>query len=568
MKTKLLLHSLIVLFSLSVMANENSLNSDSKKINMLIMQENDICANKGTVIITESSTAYTSYKNLKKQLDLAQKNYDLGAMEIAQNNLKNAIKYAEFVLKKEPNANLSELCALIEKINGKVTTATNNKQDFAQQYFQLQALLQNFEAYTIGMLEVPNAKKQKQQIEEMVNFNREETLNNIKKLGNAIQTDFNAQQLQSSLINIDQLLKANNIINRLYNMLDELDKFSAVDLSERSQRALTVIKVFNAIGGNNTELKNVMDYANKQLNKANNELASVYTSNFHKENMNKIVFTKVPFKPGTEDSVEINPVFKTGDAVYATIYMKGKISEVLDNYGVGLLYVTDENEVSLQKWFEKWEVENYTNNSVKVIPSFSKENTYYQFVLIPNLETTLKADLDNKNITPIHMARGMTKQPSRKKTFSVLVSTSGSKFGTTEMKGEFQFDFSQGNPDDYYSKVDNKFIEQLIQNVELPSAAKRDATLESQLLANMNSQGWEEKFTRVIIVESDWTYYKPISGQEYREIEAAFPYSLPDGKCGYYIFSFKSFKNGTGGWTAPQKFGGSDKSERIACNKI
>lgn len=527
-----------------------------------------LCKKSGATSISESSAAYTSYKNLLKQVDLAEKNFKIGGIETAENNLKNVVKYAGFVIKKEPNADFSAICGRLSNITSNVNTVSSAKADFAQLYYKLNFFVQSFDAYVVGMFEASNAKTQKANIEAIKEIDREHLIAQLRdaEVNNAL--DFNGKELKRAMTNVDQLLKDHNIINRLYGMLDELDKASPIDLKERSERALVVLEGFKAIGGDNEDINAVLDYANKQVKKADNDLASIYTGDFHKDNINKIIFTKQPFKVGQESSVEINPVFEVGDAVYATLYLKGKISDIIDANLISSLSIEDESGNDLDRWFEAWEVENYTDKSLKILPSTNLENTTYQFVLIPNQTSSIRDELSNKNITPIHLARGAAKQPARKKTFSILISSYNSNSGSTDMNGSFQFDFSSGNGEEYYNALDNQLIEELISEVELPSAAMRNTNLEQQLLSNMKSQGWKEQYTKAIIVSSDWSYYKPIGEKEYKEIEAAFPYKLPDGKCGYQIFSFKSFKNGSGGWTAPQKFGGTDGKSRIKCSKI
>ena len=51
------------------------------------------------------------------------------------------------------------------------------------------------------------------------------------------------------------------------------------------------------------------------------EMGDIFTSDFHKTNIKKVVFTKEYFTPGTENSIVINPTFKPGDAIIATIYL-------------------------------------------------------------------------------------------------------------------------------------------------------------------------------------------------------------------------------------------------------
>ena len=549
----------VIFFSLTI-------NATVSEINFYKTLQNPCEKTTGTVNIIEGNKAYTSYKNALKQLANAEKFLKMGDTDMATNNLKNVNKYLVMVLQKEPNANLSEICSQLKKLTSTNKTTSVNTAELSTYATNVQQFLYNYEAYVTGMY-ANNAYKDKEALFiEMKNFPREK-LNTFINTSGLANTNGSILVLKQQLQNFDALLQQSNIVNKLTGMLDELNDAAATDLADRSKRTIDVVKGFYAISGNNPKLKPVFDYANRQLQKANIEMESVFTSDFHKENVNKIIFTKKPYEIGKEHTVEINPIFSTGDAIYATLYLKGKIAETLEQNGTASLKVQDENGNLLDRWFEKWEVENYTNASVVVNEDVDKSLTYYQFVLIPNLSSNLKNTLANKNITPIHMARGASKQSPRKITYTVNVSSFNRKNLSNEMYGKFTFDFTKGNPKEYYTKVDNQFIEVLIADEELPKAAQKNPSLESTLLGEMKSQNYQEQYKRAIIV-SEWELIKPTDETPFKRIRAAFPYKLPDGKCGYQVYTFKSFKTGNGGWTTLKKFGGTDAANRIPCHKI
>lgn len=548
-----------ILFSIAIKANVF-------EINIYKTLQNPCETTTGTVNIIEGNKAYTSYKNALKQLANAEKFLKMGTTDMATNNLKNVNKYLVIVLQKEPNANLSEICSQLKKLTSINKTTSVNAAELSTYATNVQQFLYNYEAYVTGMFANNTHRDKEALFVKMKKFPRKK-LNTIINNSGLANANGNILILKQKLQNFDALLQQSNIVNQLTGMLDELNNAAATDLADRSKRTIGVVKGFYAISGNNPKLKPVFDYANRQLQKANTEMESVFTSDFHKENVNKIIFTKKPYEIGKEHTVEINPIFKTGDAVYATLYLKGKIAETLEQNGTASLKVKDENGNHLNKWFEKWEVENYTDASVVVNNDVDKSLTYYQFVLIPNLSSNLKNTLANKNITPIHMARGASKQSPRKITYTVNVSSFNRKNLSNEMYGIFTFDFTKENSKEYYTKVDNQFIEVLIADEELPKPMQRDASLEGTLLAEMKSQNYQEQYKRAIIV-SEWELIKPIGETPFRRIRAAFPYKLPDGKCGYQVYTFKSFKTGNDGWTTPKKFGGTEAANRIPCHKI
>ncbi|WP_282042963.1 hypothetical protein [Winogradskyella flava] len=84
------------------------------KTKQTTMSADNPCDTNGTVKITEGNKAFTSYKNCLKQLEVAERNVSKGI------NAETAIKMAKrnmlSILKKEPNADLSEICQRFQKI--------------------------------------------------------------------------------------------------------------------------------------------------------------------------------------------------------------------------------------------------------------------------------------------------------------------------------------------------------------------------------------------------------------------------------------------------------------------
>lgn len=533
----------------------------------------NVCETKhfGTKKITEDSAAYTSYKNLLKALDLAENNNGKGLVLLSKNNLNNALKYVENVLKKEPEADLTDICNRIKSLNGSSIQNESNIAELGKTAFNVTFLLQNYRAYVEGYYQNAQYGKQRAQISDLKDFNRSNINKILSKPGMAT-SNAGGMQLKMQLDNFDQVVAQEGIVNNLYGLLDELNNSAAQDLADRSKRILDVITAFSAIGGDNPELNGVLDFATKQLQKAEKEMAVIYTSDFHRSHVNKIVFTKKPFVPGNEAGLEINPIFKTGDAVYATMYLSANINDALTTrknaQGEAMtMSVLDDNGVSLYGRFEKWEVENYSNNVAMVYNDIPNDQTYYQFLLLPAPDSDISDAVQNKNITPLHLVRGAAQQSQRKKKFKVVISTFGKKTNSKELTGSFEMDFSYGDAPSVYTQLDNRIVEEFIAENNIPKPYKRDAILETQLLENMRAQGHSEAYTNAII-RSDWNVIKPLGGKEYREIECAFPYKSTDGKCGYRTYTFKSFRNSSGGWTEPQKFGGTDVAERVPCYKL
>ncbi|WP_435414533.1 hypothetical protein [Polaribacter aestuariivivens] len=530
----------------------------------------------GNVTVVEGNRAFTSLKNVRKQLDLAEKASANGEALKMANNLKNAEKYIGYVLKKEPNANLSAECSRLKALSGASNSLAKNKADFAKANYNFTFFIDNYYNFAGGMFENERFSEQNQVFDEVVNFDRKAMLSQMRDAESAGKLDSQGKQLKNKLENLDQTLTTNQIPATLYKMLDEVNNMDGVRKSKMSKRVLKVVRGFAAIGGDNATLNEIKNSAERQLADAEEALADVYTGEFHKNHVNEIVFTKKPYKPGNEASVEINPVFESGDAIYATMYLSAPIIDAIGDpnalsssgkpMGAGAaLRVTDASGLTLDRFFTV-DDGSYKNTMFLVYPNWNTQETVYQFVLLPNLETNLSQDIKNENITPVQMARGMGKETPRKKKWNVSTMVNSLKTGVVTYKGSFEMDLSKGKDPKYYVQVENKQFEAFIESNELPKAKYSNPSLEATLLKVMNSSGFKEQFTKTLL-QSQWRVFSPPYKQKYREISASFPYKTADGKCGFNTHTFRAYPTGSG-WGTPQKYGGALGRERVSCKKV
>ncbi|QNM84563.1 hypothetical protein H9W90_10180 [Polaribacter pectinis] len=531
----------------------------------------------GNITVVQGDRAFTSLKNFRKQLDLAEKASAAGELLKMQNNLKNAERYIGFLLKKEPNANISAECSRLKALSGASKSLANNKQDFAKANYNFTFFIDNYYNFAGGMFENARFATQNKVFDDVVNFDRKKMLSQMSAAENAGKLDSQGKQLKDKLENLETTLTTYQIPANLYKMLDEVNNSDGVKKSKMSKRVLKVVRGFAAIGGDNATLNEIKDSAERQLADAEEELAAVYTGEFHKEHMNEIVFTKVPYKPGNEASVEINPIFEPGDAIYATMYLSAPIIDAIGDpnalsasgnpmgAGASLIVKDPTSGLTLDR-FSPIDEGGYKKTMFLIYPAWNTSETTYQFVLVPNLKTNLKNDIKHENITPVQMARGMGKETPRKKTWQVSTNVISLKTGVVTYKGSFTMNLSKGKGPKYYTEVENKQFEAFIEANELPKAAYRNAGLEAILLKVMNKNGYKEKYTKTIM-RSQWRVFSPPYKQKYREISAAFPYKTAEGKCGFHEYSFRAYPTGSG-WGTPAQYGGAIARERVSCKKV
>ncbi|RMB57136.1 hypothetical protein EAX61_12255 [Dokdonia sinensis] len=536
-------------------------------------QANPCVGGSGSVTVGSESRAATSFKNLNKQLDLAEKAKEQGELLKMENNLKNARRYMDFVIKKEPEADLSVPCDRLNKLNEASQALSANKADFAKANYNFTFFIDNYQNFAGGTFENERFAEQNNVFDEVLSFDRAAMMKQMSEAQAAGKLDGQGKQLKSKLENLDETLNLYQIPTNLYTLLDQVNTMDGVKKSKMSKRVLKVVRGFAAIGGDNPTLNDIKNAAERQLEAAEEELASIYTGDFHKEHVNEIVFTKVPYKAGNEASVEINPVFEPGDAIYGTIYFGATIMDAVGDPNTlsasgkpmgtgGEFTVRDAAGLTLDRYFT--DDDSGKNTTMLIFPGWDASATTYQFIVVPNLTTDLKQEAKYKNITPLQMARGLSKESPRKKKWNAQVALVTAKTGAVLYKGSFEVDLSKGEGPEYYQKVEVKQEEVFIAANNLPRAVTRNAGLEAQLLSIMNNQGFKEKFTRTIITR-DWkVIQRPL--EKYRELYAAFPYKTPEGKCGYLEFVFRS--DYVGGWSKPQKSGGRIMKERVTCDKV
>lgn len=526
----------------------------------------NFCKNHGTVKIIEGKSTFRFYQIAMQQLKIAEKKASRNYNNNIERELRTAKTNMKIITDKEPNADLSAICLKIENLESRTNAKENITKYFEEQYTIVKSVYfdESKGVYPEELgLEYPGWF-----IEKTKDFNREEVL--TKARGSDYKE---AIEIVAILDDYGTFLDRQGVDGYLMDLLDQHRSGSSDQLMKKAKEINTVAKALKNLAGGNAGMDRVIAFTQKQLGKADSALENIYSSEIHKEYINQVVFTKQPFKPGGESSLEINPTFKSGDAVYATIYLSASIKDAVDSWkgsgkgGTMGLKVKNSNGDFLNRKFEAWEVSSYSNYEVSISDNTNKEQTMVQFVLIPNKESSIETEMTCKNITPILMARGLSLESERLKTYTVEVSSSGQVTGPMTYKGSFKMDLAAGDGPSYYNEVENLKMEVLLESNALPTARIKNASLEVTLLAEMKKQGFQEQFKKTYI-QTDWKLFEPPFKEAYKEMKASFTYTTEDGKCGWQTYSFRSFKNGSGGWTAPQKWGGADQRQRISCSKI
>ena len=541
---------------LSIISHHNNVAQDFSKI----------CNSSGNVKVIKGNKAYIQYLSVEKKIETAEKYAKSGNSDMVNMQLMLAQKSLQIVLNKEPNADISSICDRISSVQGNTSTAKSDLQDvnllisFFNRYYGQKMHggnhITNPDRYNFlnnggDFLKVANS------------FNREEILNSLKT-----STNPRAKRLETIVLDYPDFINREKIPAFFMGKLDKANNDAGLDLIATAKSVKEVAEGLLNIAGEHQGLKDVITFSEKQLQKAENTMSSVYTSAFHKENVGKVILTKKTYIPGNESTVEINPNFVSGDQIIGTIYLPATIEDAVGSWNQstasGNLEIVLEDDVfnRLNGPYDTGLTATNSDYTVKVAPETPKSQTWVQFVLLPNLNSNIKKDIDNNNITPIFTADWMALQPERNKTWNVIVKAKGPKTKTQTYTGRFSIDLGKNEGASYYKKAANKMMDAFIADNNLPTASYKNPALENKLLMIMNSKNWDEKFKKTYL-QTKWRWVKPIGVEPWQEMDASFTYKKDDGSCGYHTYTFRKY-----GSNKPQSWGAAKLKIRLSCSKL
>jgi hypothetical protein len=290
---------------------------------------------------------------------------------------------------------------------------------------------------------------------------------------------------------------------------------------ESAEAGLITTNALLLVFPNNTSLQDLQKEAQTAVDKISSELgAAIYTSNFHKENAGKIVFSKSPVEIKKENPGAMLNKFVAGDFIYGMMYLKGTFKELTQGgYKVSMKIFVDGNE-KVSRDFE--------------IPREKWEWTY--------LSTEIVADPKiSQTKGTIQYAKALSELSPRKHKIKVqFVGEYGDRNILSE--GEFELDCSEGL--DKLVKIAKDLENKELSQVFMSKPEMKNAQLEKEMLAALSD--WKEKPLRVVILDNDWTAHRnAISGAiENRTIQTEVAFKTPEGDCKIFWLSFKQDYDG------------------------
>lgn len=367
---------------------------------------------------------------------------------------------------------------------------------------------------------------------------------------------------------VDEILKDYNayldrskLINRVYGYINESKTGTPEKRTANLEQAKLLCEGVLILVPDRQDFKQKLSDIAKLTGNVNADVAKFFTSDFHKEHLNKIVFSTKPLVIGKEKDMAsfIKNDFKPGETVFGTVYLGRTVKEAQD--GKPMLRIN----FTVQHGREVRSEETYL-----LVPDADQGKSYFQFALVPDaqwLKDNYKSYIDDNNWTIILINEALAddnSDPVQK----VNVELDFWKPGAENMKASMSYDISDGAT--FVKSISKKLRADHLASVQLPKAGMSNPSLEQQMLAVANGLGWKDKYTKAIIRSAEWHVSKnELTGAIiYRGLSAVCITKDDEGRCYYQEFSFTQDYIGGGNYSTKLKFGGYGGKKELTCDKI
>ncbi|MFN8251038.1 MAG: hypothetical protein U0V75_04085 [Ferruginibacter sp.] len=311
----------------------------------------------------------------------------------------------------------------------------------------------------------------------------------------------------------------------------------------------------------NTAFRQKLEEVNKLLGNADSEASKYYTSDFHKQNVGKIVWSNKPLVIGKEKEMTANikTAFNSGENIFGTIYLGNPVKQLLSGNEIIRVIIKVDNGTAV--WGG--------DLSYLIIPLTVQDKSYLQFALLPDEEWFTKnyaSYLAKENWTYSYLMDELANAGDISHNVSCEFDF------PTNIQGNIKSSLSLdlGNGTSALKSLSTKLHNQLMASRTLPKAGMSNPALEQQMLAAANGLGWNDKFLKTIITSAAWVTVKnELTGAIlYRYLGAVCTTKSNDGKCYYQEFSFKQDYTGGGNYSSAVKFNSYGGKREIGCDKI
>ncbi|WP_456438589.1 hypothetical protein [Psychroserpens sp.] len=342
--------------------------------------------------------------------------------------------------------------------------------------------------------------------------------------------------------------------------LDDLNTFGIKGDPQKELKVLTEIKTLCQLllkfAPNNPTASQWSKEIQSQINKKTSGIN--YVSEMHKNHLGEMLFSSKEVVIGNETESDFSSIFKSGDYIYATVYLPAKLRKLTDSYAA--------NDVKI---LVNGGIISEPESTAVWVTTTMQEKNYLQFAIIPSDAWKQKNGqpyVENKLRTHEHIANALiTAGPYSETTLSAEVFFRGTN---SSIKGELKIDLSDGV--DGLKNIVNREENVRLKDAKLPKAGMQNSNLAKEALGIMQRKSGSSKtYTKSIITSVNWDYDKNWKGViESRSIVVALVSKEHDGKCMYQYFNFKQQAQGGGTYNSNLEFAGAGDNVYISCDNV
>lgn len=355
----------------------------------------------------------------------------------------------------------------------------------------------------------------------------------------------------------DNWLESEKVLDEFanYRYSEAQNSNAPADKLKAYNQVVTACKIIQKISPNNKQVGPKLEEVKKLIAAVEKTMGAAFTSDYHREHLNQMVFSSKPFKPGEEAKGDIRKSFKAGETVYATMYLGRKVRQASDSYaqqpieirmdgglnGIGYVWVTTPMQ----------------------------ENTFLQIAIIPGedwLKENYKPYLENNEKFYQGFMENMAKALPIKHELKVKFSFRA--FKAEKFEEAFTYDMSDGA--EAMQALSSKLTSQGLASVKIPAAGMTNAALEKEMLEICKKKFSNDTWYKVVIVSKDWkTQKNDLTGAILgREVLAAVTYKNFGGECGFEYITFEQEYTGAGKYSNTLRFRSSGGGSRMSCDNV
>ena len=481
-------------------------------------------------------------------------------------SLTNAERMLQQVKEKDPGYNVAPLEAELKIQKDKSAKAANEKNDAQAKEEETQNYYKNLWMKMIGVYSSGNnielGINGKNYYDRVIALNLEEYKEKRKALGNVEPKSFPGQ-IDALLADYNNYLKRSDRLR--WNVVEPMTKSKNIANPQQKMALLRDVQyeceAVLILSPDHPDFTQKLADVKKLMGNADAEAAKFYTSDFHKEHVNQIVWSNQPLVIGKEKEMaaSIKTDFAGNEPIFGTLYL-GVLAKQLLN-GNDRVQVKIKIDGGTAVW--GGDLSNF------IIPLAVQDKSYIQFALLPDskwMAANYAPYIARENWTYSYFFDDLASSGDIKHTISFEMDFHNSILHLP--KSNLTIDLNSGMAEIKAQSV--KLHDQLMASRQLPKAGMSNPGIEQQMVAAANNLGWNDKFQKAIITSTSWNIEKnSITGVIlYRYLAAVCTTKSSDGKCYTQEFSFRQDYSGNGNYESKIKYNSYGGKREIGCDKL